>query len=131
MRGCHFAATRLATTATGAAPTDATTSQYLYDGDQPILELTGLGAIRRRFVPGPGLDNVIVQIDHDGGGVPERRWMLSDDLGSVAAVTDRTGKATRFNAYGPFGGEAKARSSGPRRRRTWRATSGAWAMQAR
>jgi YD repeat-containing protein len=99
----YDAAGRLATTATGAAPTDATTSQYLYNGDQPILELTGLGAIRRRFVPGPGLDNVIVQIDPDGGGVPERRWMLSDDLGSVAALTDRTGKAIRFNAYGPFG----------------------------
>jgi RHS repeat-associated protein len=99
----YDAAGRLATTAAGAAPTDATTSQYLYDGDQPILELTGLGAIGRRFVPGPGLDNVIVQIDHDGGGVPERRWILSDDLGSVAALTDRTGKAIRFNAYGPFG----------------------------
>ena len=64
---------RLARTASGAAPTDATTSQHLYDGDQAIVELTGLGAIRRRFVPGPGLDNIIVQIDHDGGGVPKRR----------------------------------------------------------
>lgn len=57
--------------------------------------------------------------------------MLSEDLGSVAALTDRTGKAIRFNAYGPFGGEAKARSSGPRRSRKQRATSAAWAMQAR
>ena len=99
----YDAAGRLARTTAGAAPTNATTSQYLYDGDQAIVELTGLGAIRRRFVPGPGLDNIIVQIDHDGGGVPERRWILSDDLGSVAALTDRTGKAIRFNAYGPFG----------------------------
>ncbi|MCX8049220.1 MAG: RHS repeat-associated core domain-containing protein [Methylohalobius sp.] len=74
------------------------TRQFLHDGLALIAEYDGAGALVRRYVPGPGVDEPIVQY---AGGV--KTWLLGDQLGSIVASADGSGVATAIYTYGPFG----------------------------
>jgi RHS repeat-associated protein len=96
---------RLARTASAQTGDDENSVQFVYSGDQIIAEYSVIGssgALLRRYVPGPGLDEPVMWYEATSGA-RDRRWLLADDLGSVVAVTDRFGRAMRINTYGPFG----------------------------
>ena len=78
-----------------------TTTRFLYDGVEIVGEYDAAGALLRRYVPGPALDEPIVW--YEGSGTANRRWLLADPLGSVVAVTNAAGTATAINAYDEYG----------------------------
>lgn len=54
-------------------------------------------ALLRRYVPGPGVDETIVW--YEGAGLTDRRWLHTDERGSVVAVTDASGAAIAITSY--------------------------------
>jgi RHS repeat-associated protein len=79
--------------------TGSATRRYLYDGQQVIAEYDGSGVLQNRYVPGLGLDDVVVS--YDAGG--NRTWLLSDERRSVVALTDGSGVAGSINTYDEYG----------------------------
>jgi RHS repeat-associated protein len=86
---------RLSQTTSGSAVT-----QFLYDGDRLVGEYSSTGTVLRRYVHGPGVDDPVVW--YEGAALTDRRWIHSDERGSVIATTDGTGAATIYT-YGPYG----------------------------
>ncbi len=78
-----------------------TATRFLYDGVEIVGEMDASGALLRRYVPGPALDEPIVW--YEGAGTSDRRWLLADPLGSVVAVTNASGAATTINSYDEYG----------------------------
>jgi YD repeat-containing protein len=73
---------------TNAAVTQ--TTYFDYDGDKPALERnSGGGAILRRYVYGPGDDNPLVW--YEGSGTTAKRYMMSDERGSITSITNASG----------------------------------------
>ena len=59
---------------------------FMYDGTDLILEGNYYtNEIRRRYVHGPGIDQPIVW--YEGSGTSDRRFLSSDERGSVISVT--------------------------------------------
>lgn len=71
-----------------------------YDGQDLITEIVS-GAIRRRYVHGPGIDEPLVW--YEGSGTTDRRWLIADERGSVIAVTNQSGNPITINQYDEFG----------------------------
>ncbi|GIX17128.1 MAG: hypothetical protein KatS3mg119_1314 [Rhodothalassiaceae bacterium] len=77
-------------------------TRFLYDGAQVIGELDAAsGAVKRRYVPGPGTNEVVAW--YEGAGVGERRFIHQDERGSVVAVANGAGAAIAIFRYGPWG----------------------------
>ncbi|GIX17131.1 MAG: hypothetical protein KatS3mg119_1317 [Rhodothalassiaceae bacterium] len=64
------------------------------------------GAVKRRYVPGPGTNEVVAW--YEGAGVGERRFIHQDERGSVVAVANDAGAAIATFRYGPWGESADA-----------------------
>jgi RHS repeat-associated protein len=84
---------RLAQTTASSVGTD-----YLYDGDRLVAEYDAGGTLLRRYVHGADVDEPLVW--YEGSGTSDRRYLVSDHLGSVIASD---GSSTVRYAYGPFG----------------------------
>jgi RHS repeat-associated protein len=85
---------RLRTTTASSA-----TTEFLYDGDRMVAEYNQSGgALLRRYVHGPGVDEPIVW--YEGSGLTDRRYLVTDHLGSVIA---ENGSSTMLYSYGPYG----------------------------
>ena len=75
-------------------------TDFVYDGNQVLQELGAYGAGHRRFwVPGPNPDERILWVE----GTSERRWLHSDERGSVVAVSDNAGNLMAVNRYDEYG----------------------------
>jgi RHS repeat-associated protein len=85
---------RLRTTTAGA-----TTTTFLYAGDQLVAEYNG-AALNDRYAFGAGVDRPIVWYETDD--FSDRNWLHADELGSVIATSDDAGVATIYS-YGPYG----------------------------
>jgi len=75
------------------------TTHYVSLGDQEIAEYNGAGAVQKRFVYGPGLDEPLAVIDSAGN----RQYALTDALGSVVAMVDDSGALKEKYAYTGYG----------------------------
>jgi hypothetical protein len=65
------------TTATGS-------TRFVYDGGEIQGEYdAATGALLRRYVSGAGTDEPIVW--YEGAGLSDRRWLIADERGSIAA----------------------------------------------
>ncbi|MGR4865071.1 polymorphic toxin-type HINT domain-containing protein [Caulobacter sp. LARHSG274] len=88
---------RLWRVSAGAGPT-----AFIYSGSDLIAELDGAtGAILRRYVPGPGVDEPVVW--YEGAGTSNRRFLLADPQGSVVAAVNDGGAALAINTYDEYG----------------------------
>ncbi|MEV6598723.1 RHS repeat-associated core domain-containing protein [Actinoplanes sp. NPDC051346] len=74
---------------------DGTTTDYLYDGDNPVQEKVG-GAVTATMTSG-GID--AWQLRESGGAT---RRFLTDAVGSTVALVDGAGAVASYT-YGPFG----------------------------
>jgi len=81
--------------------TGTTTTRLAYDGADLIGEYNTSGTLLRRYVHGPSADEPLVW--YEGSGTSDRRWLLADQLGSIAAVTNGSGAATAINTYDEYG----------------------------
>ncbi len=71
-----------------------------YDGSEVIEESVAFtGALRRRYVHGPGVDEPLVSYDNAGN----RRWLHADERGSIVATSDQSGTAVAIAAYDEYG----------------------------
>ena len=87
---------RLYETASGG-----TSTRFAYDGLDRIAEYDGSNALQRRYVHGPGIDEPIVW--YEGAGTTDRRFLGSDERGSIISVTDSSGTLLGLNKYDEFG----------------------------
>lgn len=76
------------------------TTQFLYDGDQLVAEYSG-GAIIRRYIHGPGVDDPLIW--YEGSGTGDRRQLFANHQGSIVAVANASGAKIAINSYGPYG----------------------------
>lgn len=76
--------------------------EFEYDGVNLVTERNPSGgAIIRRYVFGPGSDEVLVR--YEGAGTANKRYLVADEIGSIVAVTDASGTATQTMAYDEYG----------------------------
>jgi RHS repeat-associated protein len=76
-------------------------TNYLYDGDQLLGEYSSAGALVRRYVRGPGMDEPLVV--YDGAGAATRTFLYGDHQGSITATADASGDPLATLSYGNFG----------------------------
>ena len=84
------------------------TTRFAYDGANAIAEYDGSNALQRRFVFGPGVDAPIVQ--YEGSGTSNRKFLSSDERGSIIAATDSSGTLLSVNSYDEYGKPAAGNS---------------------
>ena len=77
------------------------TTRFIYDGNRLIGELNTNNGYLRRYVHGAGVDEPLVWLE--GNGVWDRRWLLSDERGSVIAATNQAGDVVAINTYDEYG----------------------------
>jgi RHS repeat-associated protein len=70
-----------------------------------VAESTPGGALMRRYVHGPAVDEPLVW--YEGPGATDRRWYSADERGSVTAITREDGSTVAINAYDENGVPAK------------------------
>ncbi|CAM2191519.1 conserved protein of unknown function [Paraburkholderia kururiensis] len=73
----------------------------LYDGQNLAAEYDSAGAVTRRYVFGPGIDEPLVQ--YEGAGTASKRWLYANHQGSVVAQANGSGATTGSQVYGAFG----------------------------
>ncbi len=77
-----------------------TTTSFLHDGDNEIAEYDGAGALIRRFVPGPAVDQPIAMVAAAG----TRTYVHANRQGSVVATSNTSGAPAEgpyaYDAYG-------------------------------
>ena len=74
---------------------------FAYDDLDRIAEFDGNNAVLRRYVHGPGMDEPIVW--YEGSGTTDRRFLSSDERGSIVSVTNSSGTLLGINRYDEFG----------------------------
>jgi RHS repeat-associated protein len=84
------------TTSSGGSVT-----RFAYDGADLIGEYSSTNALLRRYVFGPNTDEPLVW--YEGSGTTDRRWLISDNQGSIVAVTNASGGGTATNTYDEYG----------------------------
>jgi len=73
----------------------------LYSGQALVAEYSGTGAMARRYVFGPGVDEPLVQ--YEGAGTTSKSWLYANQQGSIVAQANGNGATTGSQAYGSFG----------------------------
>lgn len=79
----------------------STTKKYEHLGPRLVIERDASNNIVNRYVHGPGDDEPLVW--YVGSGLTTKRWLHSDERGSVIAVSDASGLATAVNRYDEYG----------------------------
>lgn len=74
---------------------------YLYDGQNLIGEYDSAGALLKRYVHGPGVDDPLVW--YDGSGVAMPIWYYQDERGSIIAGAGSDGSILGINRYDEWG----------------------------
>lgn len=77
------------------------TTRFLYDGNALVAEYDGSGALLRRYVHGPGVDEPLVW--YEGASLATRRVLRGDLQGSIVAVADAAGAEVATNTYDEYG----------------------------
>lgn len=78
-------------------------NNFDYVGDQLVAERYQGGAygVLRRYVFGPGADEPIVW--YEGAGTTDRRWLHTNEQGSVIGWSDSAGNMVGKNSYDEYG----------------------------
>ena len=76
---------------------DSNTAAYLFDGDHIVAEYES-GALARKFVYGPGIDEPLMMI------VGENRYFYhANEKGSILALSNVSGALAETYLYSPYG----------------------------
>ena len=73
-------------------------TQFVYDGDNVILEFNGTTIPSMRYLQGLGVDQTLAQ---EGNG--QTSWMLTDHLGTVRDLVNNSGSVVNHFTYNSFG----------------------------
>ncbi|HEX9932462.1 MAG TPA: hypothetical protein VGB08_06420, partial [Allosphingosinicella sp.] len=86
---------------TGAATATQPSVHSDWMGDELVAERSSTGAVARRHVYAPGIDEPIVW--YEGAGTTDRRWLHADERGSIVATSDASGAVLNVNSYDEYG----------------------------
>src|SRR4029077_11625531 len=75
-----------------------TTTRYVYDNEDILLELNGANAIVARYTHGPGLDEQLTMEKN-----AQSFYYHTDGLGSITEITNQSGTLVQCYAYSSFG----------------------------
>jgi RHS repeat-associated protein len=81
----------------------ATTTRFLYDGTDAIAEYNGSNALQRRFVFDPTTGQPVLWYEGTGTLLTNRRYLSTDERGSVISVSGSTGTSLGINTYDEYG----------------------------
>jgi RHS repeat-associated protein len=92
----------------GNGPQPATTTHFIYDDNQIVLELSGSVAStpEHRYLWGAAVDQILADETVDDGGAEDVLWPLTDHLGTVRDLAAYDGQATsvaNHRVYDAFG----------------------------
>ena len=79
----------------------ATTTRFAYDGPDLVAEYDASSTLLRRYVHGSGDDDPVAW--YEGAGINDRRWLHTDERGSVIAITDGSGSVVGINTFDEYG----------------------------
>jgi RHS repeat-associated protein len=74
---------------------------FLYDGIKLLAEVDGTGAGTDFYAHGEGIDEPLVWYNLAAGGI--KRFIHTDERGSVVALSDDSGNALSINSYDEYG----------------------------
>jgi RHS repeat-associated protein len=83
--------------------TSATTTRFLYDGNQLAAEYDSSNAMTKRYYFGPGADEPMIE---DTGGALDcsgTKFLHANQQGSIIALADCWGNQTNVNSYDEYG----------------------------
>lgn len=83
--------------------TGVTTTYYLIDGTNEILELNSTGGIARRYIFGSGVDEPIVMYAGTSTNNGAKTYYRADPQGSIIAITDNRGREDQTYTYDAYG----------------------------
>ena len=75
-----------------------TTTRYVYDNEDILLELNGANAIVARYTHGPGIDEPLIMEKN-----AQSFYYHADGLGSITEITNQSGTLVQRYAYSSFG----------------------------
>jgi len=75
-----------------------TTTRYIYDNEDILLELNGANAIVARYTHGPGIDEPLIMEKNS-----QSFYYHADGLGSITELTSQSGTVTQRYTYSSFG----------------------------
>ena len=80
------------------------TRRFLYDGSDLVAEYNTSGTLLRRYVHGEGAGDD-PRVWYEGAGIAygARRYLYTDERGSITAVTDVDGNVLNVNTYDEYG----------------------------
>jgi RHS repeat-associated protein len=81
----------------------ASTSRFAYDGLDMIAEYNTSNALQRRWVFDLVSGQPIVSYEGTGTAAADRRYLSSDERGSIISVSDSTGGSIGINTYDEYG----------------------------
>lgn len=87
-------------------PVGGVRTRYLPSGSEEVADLNADLSVRRRFIPGPAIDERLAEVDGPTGAV---RYLHTDRQSSMIAMTDASGNPVHrrgyraYRAYGPDG----------------------------
>jgi RHS repeat-associated protein len=76
---------------------------FVYDGDMLIGEYDNSGAMLKRYIHGPGVDEPLGWFDGPTTSAANRHDMFADSQGSIVAITSNTGATETLNRYDEYG----------------------------
>ena len=76
-------------------------TRFVQQGSDLIAETDGSNTILRRYVHGPGSDEVLLW--YEGAGTSDRRWLARDERGSTTLITDGSATVLAIDAYDEYG----------------------------
>jgi RHS repeat-associated protein len=76
-------------------------THFGYDGANLIAEYDTARVLTRRYVHGPGDDEAFLW--YEGAGLTDKRYMMSDERGSITSITDGAGAVLGINRYDEYG----------------------------
>jgi len=80
--------------------------RFQYSGGMIVGEYDSSGTLKKRYLPGDGVDNPLVW--YDSSGLSDRRYLASDERGSITEVSAQGGAAISNNQYDDWGIPAAA-----------------------
>ena len=78
------------------------TTNYYYSGHQVIEERDGFDTLKKQFVYGSGIDEII-RVDKFDGATSTPYYYHTNGIGSVTAITDESGDLVERVSYDVFG----------------------------
>lgn len=82
-----------------AKQVDGGVSRFIYDRDNLVAELTASGALASRYLMNDRVDGLLARYSLGNG----TQWYITDNIGTVRAVTDSLGRIANSLRYSAFG----------------------------